>query len=112
MLCLREIFMETYYQKYQTWRDKRYNEYLHEKWPEIRKNGRTIFTLKKSFLYAFIWSILINFCYVMFVGEKLTISGLIIGLIVGFMIGLLMSDGEWAKNEARYLNEQKNKKID
>jgi hypothetical protein len=104
--------METHYRKYQTWRDKRYSEFLNKKWPEIRKNGRTIFTIKKSFLYACFWSIGINLYNAIFVGEKLFISGLLIGLIVGFIGGLLLSDGEWARNEARYLKEPDNKKID
>ncbi len=93
-------------------RKKRYSKYLNEKWPEIRKNGRTNFTLTKSFVYAFFGSIFINLYNVIFVGEKLTAFGLIIGLIVGLMIGLLFSDGEWARNEARFLTEPNNPKID
>lgn len=104
--------MREFYRKYTALREKRSKQYLNEKWPLIRENGRTSFTIKKSFLYAFSSALFIYCCNVIFVGEKFTVSGIIAGLIVGFMTGLLVADGEWAKNEARYLKKHNSNETD
>ena len=92
--CIGDRMLKRFYE----FKENRYKKYIENKWPLIRKKGRTRFTIIKSILYAIFWSIIFQIAL-----RKFSIIANISGLTVGFMAGLLLADGEWAKNEKEYL---------